>query len=415
MPVLTIGRVGLEVDLDHPAEWRHSRTADSNEVTLRGFLKSTTATNTDYLRTELYNQQGQLIAVTYTLDSLLDGFYVLTDVAFETIPVTYRGAHFYVYELTMVRIGSESSTELQSLLTVGDILNDFGTTAEPWHATPVGALAYSAGAGNPTEVTRTSADGDIATYVGIDPDEDPVWAVSPANYYKGAASLYTQDMLRSGLELYANDPTDWYVSNGLVQIRPRTYQGASNGQFELRWYDGTQWDSWIAFKVRYDDTNDIPQWHYMTVVRNHPELVIVRLVRDAATVPAGSIRHSLDIGLRRGSYYGQFLYSFYDARNNAVARVSSEAATRPSTASSYMYATAATDGNRWVMGMPYLFNADTTNGKMTLVTASTVTPFWIGASIGGSMSTGNTGWTSGVNLTKQYTGWTAETVRAVRR
>lgn len=412
MGVLTLGRIGVDVEIEEVEGWNHRRGKVDDQITLTGELRAATADDTDYLRTELANQAGMLIAVTYSHDPILDGFYILERVTIGSEPWSYDDEKFYRFSCELKRIGSEASTELQSLITAADIQNDFGTTPQYFHATPPGALAYSAGAGNPTEISRVSEDGAMSVYLDVSASEDPAWAISPANYYKAAAEIWTQDRLRAGRELLVNDPTDWYLTNGLMQVRAATFQDTSNGRIQTRWYDGTAWGTWIDWKITWSATSDIPQWHYLTVVRNTPEVVQVRLVRDAATVPASAQRHTLDISLRRGSRFASFVYTYFNAQDHRVGRNVTDAASRPGGDASYITDTGLIDGNRWVLGCPFDFTADTTNGHITLDVANDVFPFFIGAAIDDAANDSGDG---PADLTKQYTGYVAESVRAVRR
>lgn len=413
MAVLTLGRVGLETqNLDHPRELEMDRSFDNSGLVLRGFLYASSLANVKYLRSELLSQQGSLIAVTYSGDSYLDGFYILRSVNVQTILNSYR-VNLFPFEVDLFYIGNHAGTELQSLLTVGDVNNDFSTDPVPFHAVPVGALAYNAGpTGTPTERTRESAEGNLSVFEDISFTEDPSWAVAPASYYLGSSKVYTQGLLRSGLHVPVNDPTDWYISNALIEVRAMNYQSTSNGRIELRFYDGSAWGSWVAFYIRYDDSATIPQWHYFTVVRNTPECVTVRLVRDAATVPASAHRHTLDITLRRGSHFAAFLYHYTFTNAGTVERNSADAATRPGGAS-YIYDSDTIDGDKWILGSPSAFTEDTTQGGITLNVEAKTMPFWIGFLKNGS-TTNDTG-DGPADLAKQYTGWVSETVRAIRR
>lgn len=412
MGALNVGRISLEVE---PSEWAIERSLDSQSYTFRGFLLSASQAQTQYIRNELVGHHGDLVAVTWDTDSWFNGYYYLTDVRVETVPVSYMRRGLFPFEITFFRVGGYATTELQSLLSVGDRLNDFGTTAQPYHAPSIGALAYNAGTGDPTEEVRDTEDGNIIVYLDIDPDEDPSWSVDPANYYDGAVKVYTDgDTLRTGRELPGNDPTDWYITNGLIQVRAQTYQSTSNGRFEIRAWDGTAWDSWLDFKITWSGTNDVPQWHYMTIVKNTPEACIVKLVRDAATVPTSAHRHTLDFLLRRGAPFVECIYS-YSAGTTYTHRVGSDsalAATRPGGTASYIYGDTLVDGHRWVLGAPYDFTENTSSGYITMDVAAKVMPFFVGWAINNAASGSGSGPT---DLTQQYSGPVAETVRAVRR
>jgi hypothetical protein len=286
MPVLTIGRVGLEVDLNHPAEaiWS-SRFDQGKELVLRGFLTASSTTNARYLRNELIAQQGRLIAVTYTGDDLYNGFYILSESRIDVSPGSHHFGGF-PYEVVLIRIGSDSRTELQSLLTGNTVTNAHTATAVPWLAFPAGALAVNVGDDTPTEFSRTGAAGQMNVLININRDTDPTWSVSPSSYYSGSVKLYTQGLLRAGLDLPKNDPADWSLENDFVRIRPSDYQGTSDGELDFFFHNGTSWSTTpISFHIDWDGSAKVSKWHFMTPLWNEPEEVRIRLKRDAETAP----------------------------------------------------------------------------------------------------------------------------------
>lgn len=412
MAALNIGRISLEVE---PAEWSIERGLDSQSYTFRGFLLSATQAETQYVRNELVNHHGDLIALTWDRDTWFNGYYYLVDVRVETVPMSYLRRGLFPFEISLFRVGGYASTELQSLVTSGDRQNDFGTTPQTWHAVPVGTLAYDAGPGITTEeITRETEDGSMATFLDIDATWDPSWSVDPANYYDGAVEIYTGDQLRTGREQPANDPTDWYMHNGLITVRATDFQGTSNGHIEVRPFDGTNWDSFFEFEIVWNATNAIPQWHYMTIVKNTPEACVIKLVRDAATVPASAHRHSLDILLRRGSHFVECIYAYSSSATFAhrVGRAATDAATRPGGTASYIYDATAFEGHRWILGAAFAFTENTTNGYITMNAANKVMPFFLGYVIGDAANDSGDG---PADLAQQYAAPLAETVRAVRR
>lgn len=412
MGALTIGRVGLDVDMDHMAAWEERKGFNEEQTVFRGFLKSTSIEFTKYLRAELLEQQGAFIAVTYSGDDFFDGFYILTDVFIDTIQNSYLGAGLFPFEISLYRIGSLASTELQSLITAADIDNDFGSTPQYWHAVPPGTLSYNAGPdASATEYARESVDGNVAFYVNVQASWDPTWSIEPASYYLAASEIWYRDRLRAGLLIPENDPTNWYITNGLIEVRAATFQGSSNGQIELRPYDGTQWDSWLAFDFWHDDTNEIPSWHFFTILRNTPELVTVRLMRDARPITSSSI-HTMDISLRRGSHYASFVWTYTSSHAGSIRRAATDAATRPGGNASYIYDASTNEGHRWILGAPREFIEDETNGRITFDVEERVHPFWIGFVINNAANDSGDG---PADLTRQYTGWVSETVRGVRR
>ncbi len=139
-------------------------------------------------------------------------------------------------------------------------------------------------------------------------------------------------------------------------------------------------------------------------------MVTVRLVRDAATVPASAHRHVLDVTLRRGSRFVSFLYTYTGtAATHKIVRDTTEAATSQT---GFIQASALTDGNRWMLGCPRAFTADTTNGGLTISTAAQSMPFVIGSAIGDAANGTGDG---PADLMNQYIGWVSEKVRAIWR
>ena len=411
MPILRVGRVGTDtVDLNHPSEATITNRFESGrELMLRGFLTSTTVANARYLRTEILAQQGRLVALVYTGDDLFDGYYVLAESRVDIDPGTYRYGGF-PYEIALIRIGSDSRTQLQSLLTGNTVTNAHSVTPSPWIAFPPNTLAVDVGGYNPTEAVRTGASGAMNLLVGLDRNADPTWSVTPGSYYGGSAKLYTQGLLRAGLDLPKNDPTDWIVENDFVRIRPAVYQGTSNGELEFYFHSGSAWSTTpVNFHIDWDGSTKVPRWHFMTPLWNEPEEVRIRLVRDAETSPPGAHSHQLDINVRRGAPYASFYYKY--SGNDLLHEVSRSAADPATTATGYITDSGTIDGHKWILGSPQAQTQDLTNGRIRATVASPFLKFFIGA----ALNNATTGQNAPASVMAQYHGWVAETVRAVRR
>lgn len=409
MAILTIGRVGLDVELPHPSEWREESTEDGREIMLRGWLRAGTTAEVQALRTELMNQNYTMVACTYTLDTNFDGFYVQTSIRVDTVPVSYA-RNIFAFEVTLFRIGSDSRTELQSLLTQAPVTNSHSTTPEYWWSPPVGALAINTGAGlaSPTEWSRTTADGEIAVFRDIDQAADPTYSVSPATYYDGAVTLTTEGRVRTGQD-FKSDPAYWEISNGLIRVRPSTYAGSSDGAIDFSWWS-TSWGTDVGFVVKWQNSVAIPAWHYVTALTNTESVVTIRLVRDAATAPPSAHRHELDITVRRGSVYAALYYKYTGAAStHSIFRESTDAATG---ATGYIKDSGTISGHRWVLGTPQAHTQDTTNGGIVPTVSSRYFKAYIGAAIDDAASGTGDG---PDEIRDQYTAWTGEAVRAVRR
>lgn len=407
---LIIGRVGVDVAIGEPASWTETQTLDGGRrVNVRGWLQSATILQAQALRTELLEQQGKLVACTYTRDPTFDAYFYLSDVRIESVEVSYT-RRIFRFEIELIRIGSDSRVELQSLVTGTGITNDHALSGVLWHATPPGALAYDAGTTNPTQHSRSSEDGVMAVYLGVDANQDPTWSATPANYYKSAVKIYSDGRLRAGADVIS-DPADWELSNGIVRVRPVTYQSTSTGRFDFFFHDGAVWSQGIRFKIVFGNSVDIPKWHYMSIVRNDPEMCTVRITRDAETSPPSAYKHVLDFTLRRGAPFVACHYTFKSptSDDHAVARDVADPATA---GTGFIKDSSTIDGHRWVMGSPRTITNDLVNGKISLTTPATTFPFFIGAAILDAADASGNG---PIDVRNQYLGWLSETVRAVRR
>ena len=406
---LDVGRVGLDVDLGHPTETTHRATFDGGVETLfRGFINTSLA-NAKYLRSELLQQQGQLVAIRYSFDDTFDGYYLLAESRIDTTPLSYR-AGIMPYEIAALRYGSDADVMLQSNLTGNTVTNAHSVTPTPWIAFPPGTLAVDVGSDSPTEFERTGEDGDMNVLINLDRDSDPTWSVTPANYYQGSAKILTEGLVRAGRGLPRNDPADWSLENGFIRMRPSAYQSTSDGELDFYWHNGTSWSTTpISFRIDWDGTDAITEWHYMTVLLNTPEQVTIRLVRDANTSPPGAHQHQLDCTLRRGAPYIAFYYKYAGSDlQHEVSRTATDAAT---SATGYITDSDTSDGNKWILGSPQSQTQDTTNGRIRASIASEFFKFYIASDIGNN-GTGND---APAAIQQQYHGWVSESVRAVRR
>lgn len=416
MSELTVGRVGLDVEIGSPARWTQ-RAAGPQGVnrteTISGELRASSLANTKALRSELLAQVGQLVPILSDDDSTLNGIYLLdsADVDLDAYDGPLNDVGVAMFTVTATRVGSFSEVEFQSLLGMVDAAEDFSTTASYWHSPPVGTKAYSAGAASPTLIERATEDGDILTAYDIPEGTHPTWSVDPADYYDGAVELWAGSRLRAGRDM-PMDPADWEINAKTMKVRPGAVTGSSNGEIEVAAWDGA-WNTWVPFKITWAGTNDVPSWDYVSVLRNTPEVVAVRLVRDAAESPfATTAKHELDITVRRGCRLVSCVYKFDgSAQTHAVARASSAAATRPGGTASYITFNTLVDGDRWMLGCPRAFTANGTTGEIELDTASKSMPFWIGVAVNNASSGGN----GPADLAGQYVGQSGEQVRAVRR
>lgn len=420
MAILTIGRLGFDVELDHPASWEETRNDADREFTIQGYIKST-ITTAKYLRTELLEQQNQLVAVTYTGDSYFDGYFWLTNVHINSILGSYRQGLF-PFELTLMRLGGPSRVELQSLLTYTTLENNHGlivTEVEGYHGLPGTHYLYEGNA-NLGSVVRPSEDGNITVYrqVQIASTPDPTWGIEPSDFYDGAARIKVDGLLRAGLDA-PNSPDNWELSNGIIKVTPN----ASAARIDVAQWDTSAYATAKTYKFTLDypagSETEITTLQSFNIIRNDPECSIVRVVSDAAP-GGGAHRNYFDFTLRRGAAFVVVNWNFTEILQTVdmkVARASNEAATAvtPSGATSAPGIRATSndgDGNRYVLATRHTHTQDTTVGSILRSNAENSFHFIIGSEINGSSAASGNG---AAELILQYMGWVSEKVRAVLR
>jgi len=408
--ILTIGRVGLEVDFPHPSEMEESRSVDSREFTIGGYIRSSSVTITKYLRNELLEQQGQVVAVTYTGDTHFDAFYLLADSSISSIEASYLGDGLFPFSITLFRIGASPRVEFQSNITGTVLENTIGLTeseTKPFMSPPVNASVFEWDVTSPTGHVRSTEDGDIVVYTSSgDFSADASWGCLPSQFYLGASKLYVSTRLRAGLDV-PQSPTDWEMNNGIIKVVP----SSGSNKLDISMWDGTSaYESLKTWEPLFASSN-LAAFSFVNAVRNDPECVIIRLTT------AGTLsRHTLDLQLRRGS--AQLFVNWYwggAAGEMKMQRDAVEAGTSitPTGASSSAGVRATSndgDGNRYTIFSPTSGRVDESYG--VYIASGNRLNTAIGFEIAGTSAvTGDTA----SDLALQYFGMVGERVRAVWR
>ena len=303
------------------------------------------------------------------------------------------------WKVSLDRLGSDSETDLQSRLTGAVRLNDFALTGERWHAPPIGHYAYYTGATNPTTMTRTGADGAMTVYRSVPANVSPRWGCAPTAYLVGRVKVTTT----GSQEVYGVDvplaATGWALSNGLVNVTP-----SASATLDVQSYTGAYrsklWNVSVA-----GSASSIASWDGATVLRNDPEMCIVRLVKGQS--PG---RATLDLTLRRGSRFVEGYLQIGTSATLAAYRSTLETNTSFA-ASGYVVATSNdADGNKFAAGSARTFTAHTNGG--VIKAAATALDFWIGVAAGGSSAVSGD---AATDLRNMYIACMPEAVYGVRR
>lgn len=377
---LQIGRVGAETDLGHPFGFSDASPQNGGRtLSIRGHIKDTTDLATaKYLRDEFIYQarsplQSGLVAVTSLTDPYYDGYYILEGTSLELTHDlgSLQSTGFIPFTASLTKV---ETIMFASGLTGGVLPNDHAVSSgDPFLAPPGSATTFTPDTGAVRQ--RPSAEGTIRSYYSIDENDTPFWSVHPADYYKGAVKLRVGSplLLRSGYTV-PDDPDNWQLDNGHIRLT-----GNSSGEFTIEINDGTTWQSSTAFELLEGGTA-VGAWDHITVIRNEPHEVSIRLIQTRTGVTRGRI--TLDIQLRRGSVFATFFHTTTASADLKIQRTTTDAAT---TFSPWGVHDAANDGdgNRWVLGTRETHTADTTNGGITK-TAATTFDYFVGIELDGS-------------------------------
>lgn len=342
---------------------------------------------------------GQAIPVTFTDKPERNGYYSVKSSG-ATYTEYLNEAVTSSWKVSLDRIGSDAETDLQSRLTGAVRLNDFALTGERWHAPPIGHYGYYTGATNPTTMTRTGADGAMTVYRGVPANVSPRWGCLPTNYLTGRVKVTTT----GGQEVYGVDvplaATGWSLTNGLLNV---TLSGG--GRLDVQAYTGGAYHSklWGVFS---DSLTEVISWDGATLLRNDPEMVILRLTK--ALSPG---RLTLDLTLRRGARFVEGYLQRGTAADQLKVRLNSAETNADTSASGYATATNNdADGNRFACGSARSFVYHASGGVQKNTTTSL--DFWLGIVAGGGSAVSGD---AATDLRNMYIAAMPEAVYGVRR
>lgn len=418
MAVLTVGRCGLDtVDISSVNMLREVTGTDERGMRIEGWLRGASLAQTKYLRQNLLSMSpGELIPITWSFDSDVDGWYRhrFADIHLEAEQAPYWGDGFFPFIVAADKVGRETEVWFQSRLTGTVRTNDMGlieSEVTPTISPPQGYRSFMFVGGNtapPNAVTRPSADGDMVVFY----DDSlygtgPKWDCAPADWYEGQCSITSGTYLREGRSI-ANTPAGWVLSNGLIKLEP------SSGAFAMSTYDDTSgWVAGATFYASYT-AGTYGTWDTITVLRNRPHIVSIRLTNSWSS-PVDK-QHTVDLTLRRGDYF----VSVKSTRSGANANMrlglgAAATAITPADASDScaLETNSATNGHKYFVG--YATDPDTestASGYAEWESVSQVTGcFGVEYDGGGTPQTGD----STAEVVLQWMGAITEEVRPIPR
>ena len=178
-----------------------------------------------------------------------------------------------------------------------------GVTAPAWQGLPATVMGYENGVITPTVETVATADGNLILFTDAANelfDARVEFYLPPASWYVGAASLTIGGKLTVGTQV-PNDPDGWVLSNGIIRLSGVT----SSGEIKLEHWSGTAWVDNGAYWFGQYGGGAQPLLTAaplaITVLRNDPACVTIRLAYDAASIVTNArFAVTVDVSLRRG-------------------------------------------------------------------------------------------------------------------
>lgn len=336
---IKIGRAGRDtgIELNSPAYW----SMNGDDVEAAGAITASTYAKLLVLRAQVNgladNRDEPVVAVNWTGDPSIDGFYEVLDAS---VPMPPRGLaalkldyrvrlrRVGVYpDINSVMVGNAVRTNAHSIVK--------GSTV-PWWAVPDDAtMDYIPSASTATRVTdsgsvlvRYRTDGTILY------NRTNRWACAASDYYDGACRVEVTDGTNwfaiIGQRLPNVSPTiGWRITNGLTRVS----YGGGDGLLTVEHYISGAWSVSKTYKLTVTTTpTTIGAFRTITVTRNSPEVVTVQvgLDQENGAVPAAV---TIDLTLRRGALWVEGVMSrtaeagAYLANQMGLYRNSAEAAT----------------------------------------------------------------------------------------
>lgn len=349
-------------------------------------------------RDDLLSLLDKTVPIVFQYKTEDNGYYVITGVDTDRL-LWPAEAGRHTWSVTARLIGPDSAVDLESRVANVVRANDFALTGTRWHAPPIGHYAYYTGSTLPAgSVVRTGETGAQTVYTGVPANVSPRWGCAVGSFLGGRVRFLTGNRERSGFNI-AVSATDWQLNNGLLRITPLT----SGGQLLVDCYDGTQWEAKQWHLAKGGATTSIGTFDQATVLRNDPEVVVLRLMRNGS--PG---RTYADLTLRRGSRFLE-VYVQTDSSTTLGAYLNTTEAFTNGTGVNVATSNDA-NGNKAVIGSARSYTANA-NGGLSKA-AVTAMDFWLGVVVGG---TGAVAGDAATDLRDQYIGTMSEATGAGKR
>ena len=313
-----------------------------------------------------------LLPITYEGDTTMEGFGKITSM--DVSPVKLATGYFS-YSIGFEMKGRPSEMMFESnmsgaLLTNSHSITTSDTTYAPWHAVPVNTYNYKNDS-RPVGVTRATENGNLTFFY----DEDlrtyaSNWIVEPSDFYKGASKITIDSTVKTGY-LTRNLPTGVEISNGILKITSGSTTDQS--RFTVSFYDNGTYGSSRELAISSGSSEtEWNVWQTVQILRNEPQECVVRFTSYSDDT-YGDGRLTVDISLKRGAHHASFVISEGGTANrtaNARKNLKLVTANAVTDSTGYMLEDSTdSDGQKFLIGSPQGYTADTTNRLIHLASS----------------------------------------------
>lgn len=415
-----IGRISFT----SPANLNFQGSGGDRTLNISGKLAESNLDTVKYIRDELISmaQSGYYVPFEYDGDSSFNGYVVVNS---SSIDISRYSLGGFNYSIDMMYLGKPGEVVKEAVITGKLIDNNHGitSTTQQFHTPPANHYNYfhisdpDSNTRTASDLTTTNTQDTVTLYFKTSNNlrlQNAQYHVNTSDFYKGAVKITTNSLTRNGLNS-PNNPGDAVIENGIIKIKVGSQ--ANQSRFTTYIWDNTDYQSDYEYAIHRGTPTSGQQlatefqgWNSIQVLRNMPELGIIRLTSNYESDGQG--RLVVDIALRRGAHHASIVINQSPITSRLNLGLTS--ATAMSTATGYIKQTSLdTDGNKVLFGAPNTFSEDLTRGLIYPSSGGTQFKAFIGYELynaDGTLSTHN----ESDNVRDQYLDNVSEYCRIIK-
>lgn len=343
------------------------------------------------------NRDEEVVPFTWSEDATLDGFYRVVSVDIPSTEVQLTNGWIPGVQVELEQVPGFSNPWFETI-SRGTLRTNSHSVTSALGIYAVGSLAGNASfdwgefAGlGATWVTTSDGTAQVAAYQQAGQSGSFRFGGAPSSFYGGSCSIE----VKYGSSWYPvvgrNIPTRnvWRITNGYIRLT--SADAATSGKFEI--YAG---GSWVSRNMKHYlsrlathpgiGMGDGSTQPYVSILRNAPDAVVVRVVGASDTAKANHV--AIDYAVNRGARHVAVSWTASDAIQLGVAMSSSTAMTSAAAAGAgpaqgpVGYESSAVSGTVACFASAKSFSINTTDGILSVSAAATSGNHMIGAYAG---------------------------------